>query len=156
MHVVNMREQTAGHLSGRLTRQLDAWPAVRAGQAECGLGTGFSTTAHRAGTQIVHLHGGDEAQVYLTRPVIARLGDALLESGRVTVSEGGDWVRVRLDTESDVALAMSLASVAIQADAGESREEGISPCQAPTPRVPMRARKPRRTNGGLRERRHDA
>jgi Family of unknown function (DUF5519) len=155
MHFVNMREQTAGHLSGRLTRQLDAWPAVRAGQAECGLGTGFST-AHRAGTQIVHLHGGDEAQVYLTRPVIARLGDALLESGRVMVSEGGDWVRVRLDTESDVALTMSLASVAIQADAGESREEGISPCQPLPPRVPMRARMPRRTNGGLRERRHDS
>ena len=156
MHVVNMREQTAGHLSGRLTRQLDAWPAVRGGQAECGLGTGFSTTAHRAGAQIVHLHGGGDAQVYLTRPVIARLGDALFESGRVTLAEGGDWVRVRLDTESDVALAMALASVAIQADAGESREETISPCQGPPPRVPMRARMPRRTNGGLCERRHDS
>jgi hypothetical protein len=128
MSLVNMSEQTAGSLAGRLTRQLDAWPAVHAARAECGLGTGFSA-AHRAGGQIVHLHGGDEAELYLTRAVIARLGDALRESGRVTVTPGGDWVRVRLDTESDVRLVMSLASVAIKASGPDSREAS-SPCLA--------------------------
>lgn len=106
MHLVNTPEQTPGSLAGRLTRQLDAWPAVRAGRAECGFGTGFSA-AHRPGAQIVHLHGGDEAELYLTRAVIARMGDALRESGRVTLTPGGDWVRVRLDTDSDVGLVMS-------------------------------------------------
>ncbi|GLY78912.1 luciferase family protein [Actinoallomurus iriomotensis] len=125
-------DQSTGSLAGRLTAQLDAWPAVRAGRAGCGVGTGFSP-AQRVEAQIVHLHGGDEAELHLTRPVIARLGDALLKSGRVAVTPGGDWVRVRLDTESDVALVMSLASVALQAN-GSSGTAGqnasISPCHA--------------------------
>jgi hypothetical protein len=161
MRVVNIREQTTGSLAGRLTTELDAWPAVRADRAECGVGTGFSAAAQQAGAQIVHLHGDDEAELYLTRPVIARLGDVLRKSGRVTVTPGGDWVRVRLDTESDVALVMSLASVAIKAShsggpdgPASSRSDAISPCQATDPRVPLRARTPRRMNGGLRERRH--
>jgi Family of unknown function (DUF5519) len=106
---------------------------------------------------IVHLHGGDEAELCLTRPVIARMGDVLRESGRVTVSQGGDRVRVRLDTESDVALAMSLASVALKANATgapASPADRISPCQVTVARVPVRARTLRRMNGGLRERRH--
>lgn len=122
-----------GSLAGRLTRQLDAWPAVHADRAECGLGTGFAA-AHRAGGQIVHLHGGDEAELYLTRPVIDRLGAALRESGRVSVSPGGDWVRVRLDTESDVRLVMSLASVAIKA----SGPDASSPCHAALARTGAR------------------
>lgn len=129
MHSVNTREQTSGSLAGRLTRQLDAWPAVRAGRAECGLGTGFSA-AHRSGRQVVHLHGGDEAELRLTRPVIDRLAAALRESGRVSVSPGGDWVRVRLDTESDVRLVMSLASVAIKASGPDSPDGASSPCHA--------------------------
>jgi Family of unknown function (DUF5519) len=136
MHLVNTCEQTSGSLAGRLTTQLDAWPAVRAGRAECGVGTGFSAASERAGAQIVHLHGGDEAELHLTRPVVARLGDVLLKSGRVAVTPGGDWVRVRLDTESDVALAMSLASVALQANGpgGAAGQSGaISPCRASVP-----------------------
>jgi Family of unknown function (DUF5519) len=129
LHLVNTREQTPGSLARRLTRQLDAWPAVRAGRAECGLGTGFSA-AHQAGAQIVHLHGGDEVELHLTRAVIARLGDALRESGRVAVTPGGDWIRVRLDTESDVRLVMSLASVAIKANDPDARGEAASPCLA--------------------------
>jgi hypothetical protein len=134
MHVVKTLERSTGSLAGRLTAQLDAWPAVRAGRAECGVGTGFAP-ARRSGAQIVHLHGGDEAELHLTRPVIARLGDVLLKSGRVVVTPGGDWVRVRLDTESDVALVMSLASVAIKASGtGEDsgRSTAISPCHTGT------------------------
>lgn len=132
MHVVKTLDQSAGSLAGRLTAQLDSWPAVRAGRAECGVGTGFSP-AQRVGAQIVHLHGGAEAEVHLTRPVIARLGDVLLQSGRVAVTPGDDWVRVRIDTESDVALVMSLASVAIQAngpDGTAGQNVAISPCHA--------------------------
>ncbi len=155
---MSTREPASESLAGRLTTQLDTWPAVRADRAECGVGTGFSAGASRPGTQIVHLHGGDEVELYLTRPVVARLGDALLSSGRVFLTPGGGWVRVRLDTESDVSLVMSLASVAIQTQlvggAEPSPDADIPPCQAAPPRVPVRGRTLGRMNGGLRERRH--
>jgi luciferase-like monooxygenase len=130
MHVVKTLDSSTGSLAGRLMAQLDAWPAVRAGRAGCGVGTGFAPV-RRADAQIVHLHGGDEAELHLTRPVVARLGDVLLKSGRVAVDPGGDWVRVRLDTESDVALVMSLASVALKANGSgdpSGRADAIPPC----------------------------
>jgi hypothetical protein len=134
--LVSTQEQTSGALAGRLIRQLDAWPGVRVGEADCGLGTGFAIT-HRAGLQILHLHG-DEAELRLTRPVIARLGDPLRESGRVTVLPGGDWVRVRLDTEYDVDLVMSLVSVAIKASDSAAHGGTSSPCNAARVRTPLR------------------
>jgi hypothetical protein len=114
MHVVNTGAQSS--LAGRLRSHLDTWPALSLGLADCGVGTGFTNVTHRTGGQIVHLHGGDEAELCLTWPVVTRLGEALGRSGRVTLVPGGDWVRIRLDTEFDVELAISLTSVAIQAD----------------------------------------
>jgi hypothetical protein len=131
MHGVNKREQT-GPLAGRLMAHLAAWPAMTAGAAECGVGVGFTTVTPRSGVQIVHLHGGDHADLYLTRPVITRLGDALRQSGRILIMPNQDWIRVELDTESDIELAMSLTSVAIQAntpDADRPTVERPTPCQ---------------------------
>lgn len=127
MHFVN----TWSSLLRRLTAQLDAWPVMSIGLAECGMGTGFAERL--AGTQVVHLHGGDEVELRLTWPVIVRLGDALRECGRVTITPGGDWVRIRLDTASDVELVMSLASVAIKAAPGNVNPAGGPTCHAAVP-----------------------
>jgi hypothetical protein len=145
MHVVNMGEQTTGPLAGRLTAHLAAWPAMTASTAECGVGVGFTTVTPRSGIQVVHLHGGDEADLYLTRPVVTRLGEALRQSGRILIMPNQDWIRIHLDTESDVELAMSLTSVAIQAntpDPGQPTVDRATPCQAA-----LRLRNPRNLNG---------
>jgi hypothetical protein len=68
-----------------------------------------------AGVQVIHLHTGAEAELRLTRPVVDRMGAALADSGRVTIQPGGEWISVSLDTDSDMALVVSLASVAIKA-----------------------------------------
>lgn len=115
-------------LSDRVVTEVTSWPAVSATRADCGSGIGLSAGSH----QIVHLHEPGRAQVRLTRPVIQRMEDALLESGQVQLEELGDWVSVRLDSDSDAALLVSLVSVAIKANAagppGVSRRE-TAPCQ---------------------------
>jgi hypothetical protein len=145
MHVVNKGEQTTGPLAGHLMAHLAAWPGMSAGAAECGVGVGFTTVTPRSGIQVVHLHGGDEADLYLTRPVVARLGEVLRQSGRILIMPNQDWIRVNLDTESDVELAMSLTSVAIQANTpgpDQPTVDRATPCQAA-----LRLRSPRKLNG---------
>lgn len=106
--------------SGRVLSRLGAWPALRTGRAQCGVGVGIS-----AGTrQVLHLHSADEADLRLTRPVIDRLRDAIEESGRVRADAEGDWVSVRLESERDVDLLLSLLSVAIQANGDPPRPNG--------------------------------
>ncbi len=119
--------------------RLRGWPGMSVVRADCGVGVALSA----GGSQIIHLHGGDEAELCLTRPVVDRLGGALRESGRVSIRPGGDWVAVRLDTDSDVAMAVSLASVAIKAAAGPARAgTRIAPCAVAAPRRPGRAERP--------------
>jgi hypothetical protein len=100
--------------SDRVITQAITWPAVSVCRADCGMGVGLRVDTR----QIVHLHAGGEAQVRLTRPVISRMEEALLHSGRVRVEPSQDWVCVRLDSDADVALLLSLVSVAIKATAG--------------------------------------
>ncbi|REE94711.1 luciferase family protein [Thermomonospora umbrina] len=95
----------------RVMARLESWPSIRRGRAECGDGIGLGAGA----CQVVHLHSGDQAELLLTGPVIERLREVLVDSGRVTVPPGGDWVRVGLHTDSDVALVVTLASLAIRA-----------------------------------------
>jgi hypothetical protein len=104
-----------GSYIDRVIAQVTAWPSVSASRADCGMGVGLSVNTH----QIVHLHTPGGAHVRLTRPVILRMEDALLHSGRVEVEPSEDWVSVRLDSDSDVALLVSLVSVAIKATATE-------------------------------------
>ncbi|WP_067468800.1 luciferase domain-containing protein [Actinomadura macra] len=84
----------------------------------------------------MHLHTGDEAELCLTRPVVERLGGALTDSGRVLIRPGGDWICVRLDTDSDMAMVVSLASVAIKAHTRPPTGGGrrLTPCGAAMPR----------------------
>ncbi|GAA3984299.1 hypothetical protein GCM10023085_78050 [Actinomadura viridis] len=113
--------------AGLVADRLDAWPGISKVRADCGVGLALAAE----GIQIIHLHSGDEAELRLTRPVVDRLGEALAGSGRVTVHPDGDWITVRLDTDSDVALVVSLASVAIKAGAGDAAApRSRTPCGA--------------------------
>ncbi|MEW2355622.1 luciferase family protein [Spirillospora sp. NPDC029432] len=111
----------------RIADRLARWPGVSRERAECGTGTALAA----GGVQIVHLHGGAVAELRLTRPVIGRLGEVLADSGRVAFIPGGEWVAVRLDTDSDLAMVASLASVAIKA--------GSAPGAVPRPGAPCSA-----------------
>ncbi|TDD96098.1 luciferase family protein [Actinomadura rubrisoli] len=117
--------------AGRIVARLRTWPGVSVVRADCGVGVALCA----GGRQIMHLHGGDEAELCLTRPVVDRLGGALADSGRALVRPGGDWVAVRLDTDSDLAMVMSLASVAIKAALNRPVGAGarIAPCAAARP-----------------------
>lgn len=119
----------AGSMAGRLATRLTAWPAMRHARAECGHGTGFAATLRPSRTrQVLHVHGQDDAVVCLTWPVIERLAGTLRHSGAVDVLHGDDWIRLRLDSESDVALAMTLTSLAIHATTECDRHLGLPPC----------------------------
>ncbi|MBT2214051.1 luciferase family protein [Actinomadura sp. NEAU-AAG7] len=119
--------------AGRVVARLRKWSGVSVGRADCGVGVALCA-GHG---QFMHLHTGDEAELCLTRPVVDRLGGALADSGRVLVRPGGDWVAVRLDTDSDMAMAVSLASVAIKAHTRPAaRGTPITPCPAATPPRP--------------------
>ncbi|MEU3072798.1 luciferase family protein [Streptomyces laurentii] len=98
---------TARHASERLM----SWPSLIAGRAPCGAELGLRTTTQ----EIVHFHGEHEADVHLTRAMIARLRPALLGSSAVRLRPGSGWVTVRLDAGSDIDLLATLVSAALQA-----------------------------------------
>lgn len=102
----------------RAIEQLRHWPSLTVCRADSGNGRGVALSTR----QIVHLHGGGEAEIYLTRPVVQRMAEVLLGSGRVAMSPDDDWVRVRLDSDGDVRLFTSLVSVAIKASAQSPHE----------------------------------
>ncbi|MEV5706853.1 luciferase family protein [Actinoallomurus sp. NPDC052274] len=106
----------------RVAAQLTTWPGLAAGRPSCGVGRGFAFR----GTQILHLHTGDEADLRLTRSFIDRVDQVLAESGQIVVRPGDDWVTVRLDTDTAGSLLISLMSLAIQAV--EDRTTPARPC----------------------------
>lgn len=95
----------------RVAAQLIAWPGLESGRASCGIGTAYQYD----GTQILHLHTGEAADLRLTRPFIERLDQVLTESGQVLTRHDDDWVTVPLNTDSDGSLLISLLSLAIRA-----------------------------------------
>jgi hypothetical protein len=82
--------------------------------------------------QVVHLLRPDEAEVHLTWPVTLRLSVALAGCGQVRFRAGDDWGRIRLQTDCDVSVLMSLVSVAIQANtrAAQLDPRRRTPCPA--------------------------
>jgi hypothetical protein len=68
--------------------------------------------------QILHFHDEAYADLRLTRPVIDRMREALAHSRRIFMVPGDDWIGIRLETPSDVALLVTLVSVAIKASLG--------------------------------------
>jgi hypothetical protein len=115
--------------ASRALEQLREWPALKVCRAECGAGMGLAVSAG----QIVHLHRPDEAELYLTWPVIRRLSAALADTEQVRFSAGGDWIWLRLDCASDVRLLVSLVSVAIQANTQIAHQPRYR-CHTPCPR----------------------
>nr|WP_307797195.1 luciferase family protein [Actinomadura barringtoniae] len=114
-------------LAGRIVDRLNSWPGVAKVRADCGMGVALTA----GGSQIMHLHTDDEAELRLSRPVIERLGGVLTESGRVRIKPDSEWIAVRLDTDSDMALVVSLASVAIKAStAADIAPHSYAPCGA--------------------------
>ena len=112
----------------RALARLRDWPALRVLPAEGG-GVGLAAGAR----QVVHLHRGHEAEVYLSKPAICRMRAALADSPQVRFAAGGDWVRVGLRSDCDVALLESLVSVAIAAHAAGRRVtpwHRVAPCPA--------------------------
>ncbi|MCO5992842.1 luciferase domain-containing protein [Actinoallomurus rhizosphaericola] len=120
-----------------MAAQLATWPGLATGRPSCGAGRGF---AYR-GTQILHLHTGDEADLRLTRSFIERLDQVLAESGQIVVRPGDDWVTVRLDTDTAGSLLISLMSLAIQA-AGDQTSP-TRPCTWERTRRSERSGRPR-------------
>ncbi|MEU8522794.1 luciferase family protein [Streptomyces sp. NBC_01216] len=98
---------TARHASERLM----SWPSLTADRARCGAELGLRTATQ----EIVHFHGEHEADVHLTRIMIARLRPALLGSSAVRLRAGSGWVTVHLDMGSDIDLLATLVSAALQA-----------------------------------------
>lgn len=95
----------------RAVEHLRTWPALELRQGRDGI------TVHILGsaTHLARLRYGDEAELRLTWPVIQRLSDALADDGRVRADTGSDWARIRLLSDSDVRLLLTLMSLAIRA-----------------------------------------
>ncbi|MEU9497896.1 luciferase family protein [Streptomyces sp. NPDC048196] len=104
-----------------------------------------------AGTQeIVHFHGGNEADVHLTHCMIDRLRPALQRSSALKLPTTSGWITVRLESGSDIDLLATLVSAALFATG--SRPElaetvRTDPCtqgasQAPCRRPGWRSRRP--------------
>ncbi|MFF9343311.1 MULTISPECIES: luciferase family protein [unclassified Streptomyces] len=100
---------TARHASERLM----SWPSLTRGRAHCGAELGLGTATE----EIVHFHGEHEADVHLTRAMVARLRPALQNSTAVRLRAGSGWVTVLLDAGSDIDLLATLVSAALQATA---------------------------------------
>ncbi|GAA2094660.1 luciferase family protein [Actinomadura alba] len=110
----------------RVVDELRRWPALSVCRVDCGEGSGLALSNR----QILHLHTSDEAELCLTWPVIQRMHEVLLNSGRVLLDPSEDWVRVRLDGDSDVELLTSLVSVAIHANSSAFPQHSrpVTPC----------------------------
>jgi Family of unknown function (DUF5519) len=95
--------------------QVETWPGIVRAKADCGVGRALAVN----GRQIAHVHHGDTIELRLGRPAIVRMDAALAASGQVTIrpedGAGRDWVTIRLHVPGDETLALTLASVAIQA-----------------------------------------
>jgi luciferase-like monooxygenase len=81
-----------------------------------------------AGLQIVHLHQPDDAELYLTWPLILRLSKVLAAAGPVRFWPGDDWIGVPLAADSDVAMLTPLVSLAIQVSVRAQRRPEPQPC----------------------------
>ncbi|MFI9778346.1 luciferase family protein [Streptomyces sp. NPDC051956] len=90
--------------------QLESWPNLVSGSPRCAVGRAFGT----AGCDIVHFHANDAADLYLTRTAVERLLPLLRDSTAIRVRPGASWITVLLDCDDDVALLLTLISVALK------------------------------------------
>ncbi|MFB6782574.1 luciferase family protein [Streptomyces sp. NPDC056352] len=88
-----------------------SWPGLTSGPASCGSEYCLRTGA----VELVHFHEEQEADVYLTRWMIAKLQPALSHSTALRLRDRSGWVTVRLDVGSDIDLLVTFVSAALQA-----------------------------------------
>ncbi|GAA4235246.1 hypothetical protein GCM10022254_42100 [Actinomadura meridiana] len=121
-------------LADCVVEQLSGWPSLRMCRAACGRGPAFAC----GGDQIVHLHGRDQVELYLTWPLVQRMRATFEDWASVLTTPGSGWVRVWLGGDDDVALLVSLVSVAIKAQlaALDSTQPQVGPCSLGYSRLP--------------------
>ncbi|MDG9715634.1 luciferase family protein [Streptomyces sp. DH24] len=111
-------------LAQRALEQLEAWPDLTAGPAGCGTGRALRT----ARAEIVHFHSERDVDLHLTQRAIQRFHYDLQGSSALHLVPGSRWVTVHLDCETDVALLMSLVSIALKAhQTWPSPDDGPAP-----------------------------
>lgn len=86
----------------------------------------------------MHFHSEDSADVCLTPAAIQRLLPHLLHSSAIRVTPGGAWVTVLLDCDADIALLLTLVSVALKEHGATPPGLAPVPCdwQGPEPPGP--------------------
>lgn len=124
----------------RALEQLRCWPALEGRVRDGGAAADVLVSAQ----PVVRLGQPDLAEVRLTSAVIQRVCPALMTVGQVRCEPRGDWIRMRLGTDTDVATLASLVSIAIQAV--------ISPAGAPRAAADARGWGARQRGSGARAR----
>ncbi|MBC9727230.1 luciferase family protein [Streptomyces sp. TRM68367] len=97
-------------LAQRAREQLQAWPDLTAAPASCGIGRALSSGRD----EIVHFHSDRDVDLHLTSRAIQRFHYDLVGSSAIHLIPGSHWVTVHLDCEADIALLMSLVSIALK------------------------------------------
>lgn len=118
-------------LAQRAMDQLQAWPDLTAGPAGCGTGRALRTVR----TEIVHFHSERDVDLHLTQRTIQRFHYDLQGSSAIHLVPGSRWVTVHLDCEGDLALLLSLVSIALKAHQTWPSPEGPAPGQCNFHRV---------------------
>lgn len=110
-------------VADRAMTQLESWPNLISGSPRCAAGRAFGTTGH----DIVHFHSADAADLHLTHAAVHRLLPHLQHSTAVRVHPGSSWITVLLDCDADVALLLTLISVALKEHDGAGGDPAEGP-----------------------------
>ncbi|MGP8297313.1 luciferase domain-containing protein [Streptomyces inhibens] len=116
----------------RAMAQLESWPNLVSGSPRCAVGRAFGT----AGDEIVHFHSNDAADLHLTRAAIERLLPHLRLSTAIRVRPGASWITVLLDCDADIALLLTLVSVALKEHGAAHSGRATPPCDWELPAIP--------------------
>ncbi|GAA4084223.1 luciferase family protein [Streptomyces shaanxiensis] len=96
--------------ASRAITQLASWPDLSEAPPSCG--TGRALRSPRA--EIAHFHSDRSVDLHLTARTILRFQDDLKDSTAIRLVPGSHWVTIRLESDSDIDLLMTLASLALQ------------------------------------------
>ena len=97
-------------LASRALTQLASWPDLAEAPASCDTGRALCS----AEGEIVHFHSDRDVDLHLTSRAIGRIEADLVTSPAVRLVPGSHWVTLRLSTDRDIDLLMTLVSLALQ------------------------------------------
>lgn len=110
-------------LAERAMEHLGTWPDLTAGPAGCGTGKALRT----ARAEIVHVHSDRDVDLHLTLRTVQRFQYDLQGCSALHLVPGSPWVTVHLDCDADVALLLSLVSIALKAHQTRPVPQGPAP-----------------------------